>query len=618
LPWGDQFVLLPERSLYLYFLDRELGDAAGYSLSPEVARHVARTLVISTNSRLICGISLLYENTNLDYRTVEFFGEMIAAGSLDVVSHHLSNAEFMASRVAMYQHDAQRYPAYFGLSRLPDIEPTVLKTGGTTAHIVAGMTEWALSLPSVDPRYKITVSQLRSPVMRAIGDRDERALTFSLFRPYLGELADLPAARAGIRRAISRLYATDYRDFGDNDVPTGIRGLVVFERELARDFPLYDVQILADILRLCGIYSAYADAEQPSRIWESLLLARSSESHALLAATVRWIVSSLADLVIDQWGIDRHDEVRFQIMGLLHRLTTPQRIPATPVFGADLYAAAADNASFLARQLKRDSRLSETMVRLQGDFLPPPRADVLLVVATEVESEMVIEVFTENGHSLENQVFSTTNAYHMFAPIGGARIALTRCSMGAGGPGGPELTVAEAIGALRPTSVIMVGIAFGVNRREQRIGDVLLSTHVFDYDLERVGTDSKGSLARLSRGARPEASARLLSRFRMARLPPTGLWVREGIMLSGKKLIDNVDYRDSLRSICPEAIGGEMEGGGIYAAAARSNVDWIIVKAICDWADGAKQVQMSHRQRLAARNAALAVLRTLERGGFAG
>jgi nucleoside phosphorylase len=31
-----------------------------------------------------------------------------------------------------------------------------------------------------------------------------------------------------------------------------------------------------------------------------------------------------------------------------------------------------------------------------------------------------------------------------------------------------------------------------------------------------------------------------------------------------------------------------MEGIGLYAAAQNAKVDWILVKAICDWADGNK------------------------------
>ena len=47
----------------------------------------------------------------------------------------------------------------------------------------------------------------------------------------------------------------------------------------------------------------------------------------------------------------------------------------------------------------------------------------------------------------------------------------------------------------------------------------------------------------------------------------------------------------------PEAIGGEREGAGLYAVSYKGKVDWILVKAICDWGDGTKQ---KHHQGFAA------------------
>lgn len=613
--WDAPFVSPPDRSLYLYFLDRELGAAAGYALDPLVARHAASVLVIATSSRLICGLSLLYENDNLDRRTVGFFSDLLKAGALDVVSHHLTYEEFKASRIAMYKHDAARYPAYFSESDLPVIEPTVQKAGGTTTRIVLGMIEWASRLPEIDPRYRITAAELRTPVLTAIREREDMAVTFSLFAPHLGELRNSRPAETHIRRAISRLFATDYRDFGDNDIPTGVRNLGYFESELARDFPLYDVQILGDIVRLSGFDLNYK-SEREHAVWQALLWSRESEDHALYAAAIRWVTASLADVVMAGQGIDRQDEVRLRIRGLLRRLTVRQSIPGRSLSGAEFYSLAAANIMILADQLRADRRAAEVLERRHDEFLPPPQVDVLLVVATEVEYEAVIGIFTAGGYALAGPMYSSTNAYQAFAPVGGARVALVRCSMGPGGSGGPELTVAEGIDTLRPTSVIMAGIAFGIDPNEQKLGDVLLATQVFDYELQRIGADSAGGISRISRGPRPEASPRLISRFQAARLAGHGLRIQEGVLLSGSKLIDNIDYRNSILATCPDSIGGEMEGYGVYAAAARSRTDWIIVKAICDWADGNKRTRKSYRQRLAARNAATAVLRTLEKGGF--
>src|SRR5271167_2742411 len=81
----------------------------------------------------------------------------------------------------------------------------------------------------------------------------------------------------------------------------------------------------------------------------------------------------------------------------------------------------------------------------------------------------------------------------------------------------------------------------------------------------------------------------LLNHFKgFARSGWEGANVRSGVILSGEKLIDNIDYRDQLLKLETDAIGSEMEGSGLYVSSHDHKVDWIIVKAICDWADGDK------------------------------
>ena len=61
-----------------------------------------------------------------------------------------------------------------------------------------------------------------------------------------------------------------------------------------------------------------------------------------------------------------------------------------------------------------------------------------------------------------------------------------------------------------------------------------------------------------------------------------------GQVVSGAKLINSREFRDWLSQRFPSALGGEMEGIGAYAAAHRKSVPVLLVKAICDWADGLK------------------------------
>jgi hypothetical protein len=85
-----------------------------------------------------------------------------------------------------------------------------------------------------------------------------------------------------------------------------------------------------------------------------------------------------------------------------------------------------------------------------------------------------------------------------------------------------------------------------------------------------------------------------------------------GLILSGEKLVDNIDFRGQLREFEPEAIGGEMEGAGLYVACQDARVDWVLVKSICDWADGRKDQSKDELQRNAAHNAASFVLHVLQ------
>jgi nucleoside phosphorylase len=242
-------------------------------------------------------------------------------------------------------------------------------------------------------------------------------------------------------------------------------------------------------------------------------------------------------------------------------------------------------------------------------------ADILLVTVTSVEARAVLDIAREKVGEPET-IYDSDQVYYDLGHIGGAQTYMIRSEMGSGGPGGSTLTVSEAIDKLSPSIVIMVGIAFGVDRDKQQIGDILVSKQICEYELQRVSTNVDGSLSIIPRGSRVQASSSLLSRFRDAELWWCRSKVRLGLLFSGDKLIDNIDFRDQLRSLEPEAIGGEMEGVGLYSAAARKKVDWILVKGICDWADGKKYDDKHQNQHTAAYNAAELTLTVIERGGF--
>lgn len=243
-----------------------------------------------------------------------------------------------------------------------------------------------------------------------------------------------------------------------------------------------------------------------------------------------------------------------------------------------------------------------------GAMLDAPRADVLLVTVTRVESKAILETFAREEAPASQSIGG--RIYFSLGEVNGARVWLTQSEMGSAGVGASQQAVDKGIAALSPVAVIMVGIAFGMNDKKQAVGDVLVTESLRLYELQRVG-EHGGAPRIVLRGDRPHASPWLINHFRGAELTWNGSKLRFGSMLTGEKLIDDLDFREQLRALEPEAVGGEMEGSGLYVACHERKVDWILVKGICDWADGHKGIDKEAHQEAAARNSAALVLHAL-------
>jgi nucleoside phosphorylase len=238
---------------------------------------------------------------------------------------------------------------------------------------------------------------------------------------------------------------------------------------------------------------------------------------------------------------------------------------------------------------------------------PKPRPDVVLVTVNKHETRAVFDAFQDATGGEAVAVPIEDRVYHDLGTLNGTRVFHTISEMGSGGIGAMQQTVDKAIRALEPGAVIAVGIAFGIDDKKQNIGDILISKQLRPYELQRVGKEEI-----VLRGPRPDASPRLLNHFGgFTQTKWRGASVRFGVMLTGEKLVDNVDYRGQLLGFETEAIGGEMEGAGLYASGDDHRVDWIVLKAICDFADGNKGQDKENRQKLAAQNAAQFLVESL-------
>jgi nucleoside phosphorylase len=164
-------------------------------------------------------------------------------------------------------------------------------------------------------------------------------------------------------------------------------------------------------------------------------------------------------------------------------------------------------------------------------------------------------------------------------------------------------TISDAISLFNPKITLMIGIAFGVDHTDQNIGDVLVSECITPYNFKKIqnGRDT-------IRTNDAPSSKLLINKFKNVLgwefLLKDGLKAKNIIapILSGEELINDIKRRNELVKEKPTAKGGEMEGVGL-STAADGKCEWILVKGICDFADGNKDKDKDANQVLAMRSA---------------
>ena len=209
-------------------------------------------------------------------------------------------------------------------------------------------------------------------------------------------------------------------------------------------------------------------------------------------------------------------------------------------------------------------------------------------VATDIELIQLLKRLKPIKKKKYILMVSYENETYYLGKFGQFDAVVVLSTMGSEGVSGSTLTIDSMIRIWSPKAVILVGIAFGANKKKHLPGDVLISDSIVPYELQRLGTET------IQRNSIPPCSSLLLNRFRNSfrwnfyRPDMSKVSKHIGPILTGGKLVDNLDFKMELLRKYPTAIGGEMEGSGLFSAATKNRTEWIIVKGVCDWGDGRK------------------------------
>lgn len=237
----------------------------------------------------------------------------------------------------------------------------------------------------------------------------------------------------------------------------------------------------------------------------------------------------------------------------------------------------------------------------EGDSLTK-KINVVIITATSVERKAVLDLLKPYPRRKKILTVFSKSATYYLGQFGAYKTVVTMCRMGSIGENSATKATEQALRKWQPQAIIMVGIAFGKDSNTQNIGDVLVASEIIFYEKQRLSEKDK-----YYRGPIPPSNSTLLDRFEnvhdwnFPNLEGSPCKIIVGSILSGEKLVDDPLFKTKLFNDFPQAIGGEMEGAGLCSASMSENTAWILVKSICDWADGNKN---DKNQPLAAEAAA--------------
>jgi nucleoside phosphorylase len=241
-----------------------------------------------------------------------------------------------------------------------------------------------------------------------------------------------------------------------------------------------------------------------------------------------------------------------------------------------------------------------------------PVVDVAILTALTVEESAIVDAIGNctmhrwRGMSLH------------LGDINGQRVLVFPIGVGTGSA---AAATERVIGVWNPARIVLVGIAGGTRdvTADVRPGDILIPDQVVGYELAKVTPDDT---IRRYEVYRPDADLLALARSLRAAewadriaLPrpddPSGRvrpLVHVGPVLTGDKVLADTAALADLRLAWPKAIGVEMESLGVALAAYRNGPSFLMIKAVSDFADGAKNDDWHRYAANAAARFAVALL----------
>lgn len=239
---------------------------------------------------------------------------------------------------------------------------------------------------------------------------------------------------------------------------------------------------------------------------------------------------------------------------------------------------------------------------------PVPKCARLFLVAVSSEEAALRDVSREMELTWTKREDPTLGPYFRIDRGNEPFAIVVRTAMGVAGLRSSAILSWRFQIALEATTILQIGMAFGVAPRAQTFGDVLVAECLLPYD-QRILNASGVSYERVEEMRVDPALLRRFNEYKKTFTGSSGITVRMGAMLSGGSVINSAKARDDLvealrsRTTKP-IIGGEMEALGIVGVGLQAPAQWGVIKGISDFADETRNEHLPQTRPIACTNAA--------------
>lgn len=572
------------KPVFLDFLNREATRATGRERDENTDLVIIRTLTVALPYRFSANISQITEYGNTRPRLFSELMKLIEARVIDATSTSATIDEFITDRQARYSHVPDRYPFYFReSSQLENVRLGTRNSFSMTndlSRIISGYSsdQFDFELVRANPGDKHHFEGSLKATITKILNRDDLAITRDLLESNRGGTTLTPQEIAATTRAISAIYMKNYAEQRGLATCTGIPDFNY--REIDLYFPRYDFPLIRRILQsLDGVPLIYtADTEE-------ILAQYATQQHEHFGYYLGAFLESVAATVKSR--VNQPEDLA-SLRTLFHQVFIRElegNITAQPQTMNEFYTNGQQRLLAAGERIASKDRLFEKTWR---GFVPKNMTGlVAITTATDSEDAALFACLEAHGFARSRVLRVGEGVLQEFVRGITQRIVHIRTSAGSMGVNSAGMVLPNVLQELDVKYLVSAGICFGLKpikdgREFQKLGDVLIATHIQDYETKRKGEQE------IFRGERTSASPGILQAARIARTQTSGIeyQILEGIMLSGQILVDDEKTVEELRVAFPEAIGGEMEGNAVAGASIYKRLQWILIKGICDWGMG--------------------------------